>query len=75
MQIYEAIKMSLDEEVDWDEFVFILGKDIGKYDGPYTSPKAYTNMWTKTNVRHCHNKSGFWWSGSRSSHRWFMTSL
>jgi pyruvate/2-oxoglutarate/acetoin dehydrogenase E1 component len=39
-QIYEAIKMALEEEVEWGEFVFILGEDIGKYDGPYKVTKG-----------------------------------
>jgi pyruvate dehydrogenase E1 component beta subunit len=40
MQVHEAIKMVPDEEVEWDEFVCILGDDIGKYNGPYKVTKG-----------------------------------
>jgi pyruvate/2-oxoglutarate/acetoin dehydrogenase E1 component len=29
MHVYEAMKMALDEKVQWDELVFVLGEDIG----------------------------------------------
>ncbi|PSN54794.1 Pyruvate dehydrogenase E1 component subunit beta [Blattella germanica] len=40
MQVRKAINTALDEELEHDERVFLLGEDIGKYDGPYKVTKG-----------------------------------
>ncbi|KAJ4437850.1 hypothetical protein ANN_13789 [Periplaneta americana] len=37
--------MALDEEMERDERVFILGEDIAKYDGPYKVTKGLYAKW------------------------------
>lgn len=44
IQIRDAIKLAIDEEMTRDERVFILGEEVAQYDGPY---KATKGLWKK----------------------------
>ena len=45
MQVRKALNIALEEELEHDERVFILGEDIGKYDGPYKITKGLFKKW------------------------------
>ncbi len=35
MTVRDALNMALDEEIDRDERVFLLGEEVAQYDGAY----------------------------------------
>ncbi len=45
IELREALRQAIDEELKHDENVFILGEDIGKYQGPYKVTKGLLEKW------------------------------
>ena len=41
----EAIRQAIDEEMERDPKVFLLGEDVGLYDGPYKVTKGMLKKW------------------------------
>jgi len=40
MMVHEAINAAIDEEMEWDELVFVLGEEVVQYQGAYKVTKG-----------------------------------
>lgn len=50
VEMREAIRQALDEEMERDERVFILGEEVGEYNGAYKVTKGMLEKWGKKRV-------------------------
>lgn len=50
VEMREAIRQALDEEMTLDPTVFILGEEVAEYNGAYKVTKGLLDKWGKSRV-------------------------
>lgn len=45
IEMREALRQAIDEEMKRDETVFVMGEEVGEYNGPYKVTKGMLNQW------------------------------
>ena len=51
IEMREALRQAMDEEMELDESVFILGEEVGEYNGAYKVTKGMLDKWGPMRVR------------------------
>ena len=51
MTLREAISFGLTEALDNDSDVFLMGEDVGKFEGSYAVTKGFLNKYGKDRIR------------------------
>lgn len=58
VDLREAIRQALDEEMQRDPKVFVLGEEVGQYNGAYKITKGMLDKWGSENIRYSDFRTG-----------------